>query len=186
LVVISGSPASGKTVLAAELTRRLELPVIAHDTVRLGLADTMAVADLDQARSLGPAAWRVFYDLVGLMISGQASLIIEAHFHRGRSEMDLAKPVSESRAVLVHCVVDRSTALERVRRRVTDPARPRRLAIGDGGTMDRMESDRFEWDVYDEPPAFGVPTMTVDCSDGYVPSLDAVEVFVREATGEIG
>jgi len=41
LIVVTGMPSSGKTTVAEDLSRRLQLPLIAKDTIKESLYDTL-------------------------------------------------------------------------------------------------------------------------------------------------
>ena len=55
-VVVTGPPASGKSTLSRELARELSLPLLAKDTIKQALVETLGAADVEQSRLLGSAA----------------------------------------------------------------------------------------------------------------------------------
>ncbi len=63
LVLVTGPPGSGKTTLAIPLARRLELPLIAKDTIKEALFDTLGVGDLQWSQRLGAATFAVMFAL---------------------------------------------------------------------------------------------------------------------------
>lgn len=181
LVLVSGGPGVGKTVLAGTLSEHLGLPVFAHDAVRAGVAATVGAHDVDTARALGPRAWGAYYGLLQHLVTVGVSLIAGAHFQRGRSESELTPLVERSRSVLVHCVAPRDVIVERVRLRRADPRRSRRFLVGDDGVLQRMESGGFEWHVHEEPMDLPVPTLVVDTSLGA--DSGHIEQFIASAIG---
>jgi predicted kinase len=126
--VICGPAASGKSVLAAELSRRSEMPVVSSDEVRRRLAH---LAPLEPGRTEHYSArfTRATYEQLGrdalLALRRHDGVIIDATC---RSRGDRAvlfrtlQPAGVPRLV-VRCQVPLELALERAARRLHDPRR---------------------------------------------------------------
>jgi len=101
--------------------------------------------------------------------------VIEAAFHAGRSEPDLA--ALEPFAVLLHVRVMTpvSVSLPRYRQRALD--RVRHPSHDDLHFAGEMESGRKPLDVYDLRLPY--PSIDVDGSDGWAPGLLTVSAFAR-------
>ena len=88
LILITGPPAAGKTVLARNLADRLQLPLIAKDTLKERLYDSLGFENPDLNKKLGGATFDLLYDLVEEQLRAGRSLIVEAAFWReSASEM---------------------------------------------------------------------------------------------------
>jgi chloramphenicol 3-O-phosphotransferase len=64
LVLVTGSPASGKTTLAVPLARLLDLPLVSKDAIKEALFDSLGHADLQWSRRLGAASFAVMFALL--------------------------------------------------------------------------------------------------------------------------
>ena len=171
LVIVGGAPGSGKTTLAVALASRLALPLIAKDDIKESMADVVGTVDLAGSRRLGAAAYAAMRAIAARSLAVGASLVLEANFHRDRSEPWLRQLLSVSEGRVVIC---RSTA-EVVRARFAS-----RMAAGNrhGVHLDAaiLEEDwpdasEFELDL-------GVPSLSVDTTAGYKPDLGSILRFI--------
>ncbi len=127
-VVICGPAASGKSVLAAELSRRSEMPVVSSDTVRKRLAH-LAPNETARAEHYTPRFTRATYeqlarDALHALHRGD-TVIVDATC---RSREDRAPLLSRLRRnattlLVVRCEVPLELAVQRATRRLRDPRR---------------------------------------------------------------
>lgn len=111
LVVVTGPPATGKTTVARELAARLRLPLIAKDTIKESLFDSLGTGDLDWSRQLGEATYAAMVALAAESVSAGAGVVLEANFIRGDEPHDLA--ALPACFVQVHCSAPLEVVLER-------------------------------------------------------------------------
>jgi predicted kinase len=112
-VVVSGSPGSGKSTVAAGLAEQLELPLLAHDDIKETLAGALGLGDEEWSFALGRAAVDVLFVLAGRLDGTGA--VLEGWWRDDRRErlLSLGGPFVE-----VFCRCDPDLIVERARRRV--------------------------------------------------------------------
>src|SRR4051812_3777615 len=117
LIVVSGLPGSGKTSLARQLAAELGWPLLSKDDIKEALFDALGTGDLSHANQLSRAAHLAMYAVARSMPNG----ILEAFFLPGLAEADLTalnRPL-----IQIHCTCPVEIALDRYRRRASDPDR---------------------------------------------------------------
>ena len=187
LVLIGGAPASGKTTLAEEVAQALGLPLFRKDGFKEALADALAESgarianeDVEVSRRLGLAAVRLLYKVAGDVLDAGQSCVLESNFHRGLSEADLGPLLERADGRLIHCEAIREVILARYQER--DKAGERHPVHLDA---DRIEDITAALDAGDFAPLdLPVPTLRVDTTDGYRPSIAEVVRWVRASEAE--
>jgi aminoglycoside phosphotransferase family enzyme/predicted kinase len=127
-LVICGPAASGKSVLAGELSRRSEMLVVASDVVRKRLAD-LSPHESARAEHYSARFTHATYERLGrdalLALSRSAGVIVDATCQsREERELLLGRVRRVGRTCLVvRCEVPLEVALERAERRLADARR---------------------------------------------------------------
>ncbi len=67
LLLVTGPPAAGKTTIAAALAERLDLPLLAKDTLKEALAGPLGVIEQAGSRRLGAAVFELL-ELDGALV----------------------------------------------------------------------------------------------------------------------
>ncbi len=170
-------PGSGKTTLGWELSRQLHVPFVCRDDIKSGLHVTHEADDATDPWRYSAAAFECFYAVARQLARSDVSTVIEAAFHAGRSEPDLAALETFATMLHVRVTTPASVSLPRYRQRALDGVR--HPSHDDLRFADEMESGRKLLNVYDLRLPY--PSIDVDGSDGWSPGLLTVSAFVRAA-----
>ena len=120
LVVVTGPPAAGKTTVARELAMQLRLPLVAKDTIKEALFDSLGAGDLAWSKRLGEATYPVLLALVEECVAAGAGLVLEANFVRG-GEAEQRLAALPPRFVQMHCTAPLGVLVERYGNRRRHP-----------------------------------------------------------------
>lgn len=177
VVALSGLPGSGKTTLGWQLSRRLHVPFVCRDDIKSGLHVTHDDEGATDAWRYAEGAFACFYRVVRHLLGSGVSVVCEAAFHAGRSEPDLVQLADRAQLFHVRVTTPAVVSLRRYRQRALDGLR--HPAHDDLRFADEMESGRKPVEVYDL--RLPCPSVDVDGSDGWTPTLDHLANFVAEA-----
>ena len=175
VVIVGGAPGTGKTTLAAPLAKTLELTLLSKDLIKESLMDSLGASDLATSQRIGSATWELLYRVAGWLLDAGGGFIIEGNFGAQARE-PLTRLASRSRAVQISCRCADSLSQERYERRSL--AADRHPGHMDGVRIARGQLATSSFGPLD----LGIPTLIVDTTDGYRPTLDQIVQFV-EGTG---
>jgi predicted kinase len=112
-LVVSGPPGSGKSTVARELARRLDLPLFSKDTIKEALLDSVGAYTVIDSQRLGAAAIRTLLAVAAENKRG----VLDSTWQASLAVTDLkALPAP---VVEVFCAVDAETARARYRARAS-------------------------------------------------------------------
>lgn len=173
LVVVSGPAASGKTTLAHELARAIGCPAICRDEIKEGMVHAAGRFDPATGDALTMRTLPLFFAVLRLLLEGGVTVVAEAAFQHQAWVSNLEPLTRLSSLRVVQCHTDPATA----RLRMGDRAASR-VAHAD---IDVIENARY-FDDFDRL-AIAAPSIDVDTTSGYQPSLARVVAFIGESGG---
>jgi uncharacterized protein len=160
-IVICGPAASGKSMLAAELLRRSEMPVVSSDAVRKRLAHLepwqAASAEHYSAAFTHATYEQLARDALDALRGGDGGVLVDATC---RSRADRGPLLSSLRAartrlLIVRCEVPLELALQRAARRLRDP---RRVSDATPEIAEEQFRDFEDFDARSEGPVLRLDT----------------------------
>jgi predicted kinase len=80
LIVVHGLPATGKTAVSTEISKRLHIPVFAKDAIKEAMFDTIGYSDKAWSTKVSHASHRLMDIIIEQELSCDRSLMIEGNF----------------------------------------------------------------------------------------------------------
>ena len=181
LIVVTGRPGSGKTTLAHALARSIRCPALCRDEFKEGLVHTCGgrATPADHGR-LNWQVYNTFFGAVELLLRAGVTLVAEAAFQH-KLWVPKLQPLQDIAQIrLIVCALDPLLAHTRFSQRsVSDPER---AGYHGRGLIQPIKEDTARAISTYEPPRLAVPSLTVDTSDGYKPSLEQMRAFALQPT----
>ncbi len=168
-VIVCGPPASGKSTLAALLSRELRLPVISKDAIKERLMDRFGGGS-----TAGEAAFDVQFGVARELLHAGSPFILEGAFFRNQEP--LAELASMGRALVIEVTCDLATVERRYVERVGAAGRhPGHRGVEALPDLRRRVENR-EYGV----PIQDAPLLHVDTTDGLRPAESEIVDWVRD------
>jgi len=167
LVVVSGPAGTGKTTLAHALAGAVGCPAICRDEIKEGMVHAADDFVAGPGDALTMRTLPLFFSLLRLLLEGGVTVVAEAAFQDTVWRPRLEPLADLARLRVVQCHTDPTTARERM------AGRQVRSAHTDADVLaDRRYHEDFQ------RLALPVPSLDVDTTSGYDPSLDRIVEFV--------
>ncbi|XLQ20195.1 MAG: AAA family ATPase [Candidatus Moraniibacteriota bacterium] len=82
IIVVTGVPASGKTVFAQKVGNKFNLPLFSKDSLKELLFDYVGVENRDLSRKFGMASFELLYEITEQLMRTDVAHVIEGNFDR--------------------------------------------------------------------------------------------------------
>ncbi|MDE3212462.1 MAG: AAA family ATPase [Bacteroidota bacterium] len=176
LLVVTGSPASGKTTLAHILAEKIHCPVISRDEIKEGLLNTLGLAHGQMDKSIDLVVYETFFETIDLLMSKGVSIVIEAAFQDKLWRPKLLNLIGKAHIKIVICKTNNQMINDRFAQRLSEnPSRDK--FHGDESFL--LSKERFAelTDNY-RPINMEVPTLQVDTTENYHPTIEEIIHFI--------
>ena len=175
LIVVSGPPGSGKTQLAHALAPLIPCPAVCRDEIKEGMAH--AAGPGFEPTAGDPLTMRTveaFFEVIGVLVDAEVSLVAEAAYQDRLWRHGLEPLLGRARLRIVHCEVEAAVAWERANQRIAP-----RAAHAVGAHVHELEA-WTEFFTSFERLSIDAPSLSVDTTEGYAPSLAEIVASVGD------
>jgi predicted kinase len=167
LIVVTGPAGSGKTTLAHQLAAVVGCPALCRDEIKEGMVASNPGFVAATSDPLTVRTYGLFFEAIALFLRAEVTLVAEAAFQHALWWRGLEPLTGLATLKIVRCTVPDGVARERVLAR--QAAQATRTAHADAEHLSRRPP--FEVIHLD------APTLDVDTSEAYRPSLDDIAAF---------
>ncbi len=119
LILVSGAPATGKTTIAAAISRELGIACIHKDVIKESLLDSLGTRDREWSKQVGAASIRLMFKLIEDQLAVGSSVLAESNFRPeyDRPRLERFEARYSPAVVEVHCSAAPEVVVSRYRRR---------------------------------------------------------------------
>ncbi len=142
LLLITGLPGSGKSVLARCLARRFGVLLLSKDLIKEPLLHVLGAGDAAHSKRLSDASFAALFAVARQASTAGLEIILEGNFRPGEHEEPLLA-IRGARLVQVLCRVDEASRLARLARRRQDPTRHAGHGDSDPAVAAQRSGDAF-------------------------------------------
>ena len=151
LIIVCGFPASGKTSLSKELSRRMNMFCLHKDSIKENLFETMGLSTLEDSKRIGAVSSKLLLALAREQLANGVDLIIEAPFNFPK-DYDLFAQWEKEYGVKMYKVICRIGDEERVNR-YNDRLAERHYCHCDNQRVANGEVEvQMDYSIYDSMP----------------------------------
>jgi predicted kinase len=176
LVVVTGSPASGKTTLAHVLANKINCPLLSRDELKEGLINTLELSHSQADRSIDLQVYETFFETIELLISKKISLVVEAAFQDKLWRPKLLNLLQKATIKIIICKAGTDLIKARFENRLSGNPDREKFHGDQSLTPEQIASliDHYK------PVNMEIATLEVDTTQNYDPDLKEIINFIRK------
>ena len=175
---MSGGPGTGKTTLAQALAHELGCPAIIRDEIKQGMVMSTPGYQSGGDDPLNYPTLDAFFGVLKVLLQGGVTVVAEAAFQDRLWRPNLEPLADLAQIRIIRCTTPAAIAHDRIVERAEENAH--RAAHGDHDLLEAIAAGEHSLESF-VPISLDVPTLAVDTSHGYTPSIKDIAAFVRTA-----
>ena len=182
LIIIHGSPASGKTYISQWLSKKLHLPLLAKDDLKEELFNHFEYDSINDSKKIGAASFDLLWLLLDKLMPFGSPYIIETAFHLKFSTPKILELTEkyDYKPIQVYCYADKDTLLQRYIHRAQHSRHPGHKDHERAKDLD----NNADLSAYYELP-LNCPTITIDTTNFEKVNLSVVAERLQEEVNKL-
>jgi len=182
LIIVTGMPATGKSVLATWLSKQLGFAYLSKDAIKEILFDALGWSDREWSKKLGAGSIELMYYLAGTILAAGRSVILENTFRPDLASAKLSALARQTQAgtIQIICRASPEVVYQRFKQRAE-------AGLRHPGHVDIQSMDEAKVSLTQERPLrldIGGEVIEVDTTDfsavRYEPILAQVKAILRD------
>jgi predicted kinase len=123
VVLVTGRPGVGKTTVVDAFTQRRPMLVLAKDTIKEALFDSLGAADNSASRQLSDASFATLFSLARQACRARIDFVLEGNFRAREHLAPLRAALADQAVLQVFCCVSEESRRARLAARATESTR---------------------------------------------------------------
>ena len=91
MIIVTGAPGTGKTILSRKLSERFSIPLVAKDEIKELLFDSIGVGDRQWSLQLSKASYNLLFNFIAKLLMTNNPFIVEGNFYNGEATENFLK-----------------------------------------------------------------------------------------------
>ncbi len=178
MIVVGGTPTTGKSTLARQIADELSLPSFSKDAIKETLYEALldgyeTKASPEMSEKISDLALSTLISIANELVSRNVGIVLEADFRPEVGRRLFAPFIDSATLRQIHCRVQEQKLEERQNQRRQDGDR-HPVHVDD---FEKMKIQIHAGDF--EPIPLPIPLLLVDSTNGFQPSLEQIVTFAR-------
>lgn len=119
MIIVTGAPGTGKTILSRKLSERFSFPLVAKDEIKELLFDSIGIGDRQWSLQLSKASYNLLFNFIAKLLMTNNPFIVEGNFYNGEATENFLKlkSIVDFKVLQIQCYTEPETLYARYKAR---------------------------------------------------------------------